>query len=180
MLNIDRECVIQGIAIKVSVSPCSWMHEHYGLQLSIREVRTLGRAHPLYLHIKKDYSVCDENDVIEMLATLTRTQCPTCANSMFDSPLTSHKGEHSRVCDTCMNKMLDDYTQEVEAEDALEKANAKAMGMKYVLNAYIHPVSGDDICVRKYFKKKPSDEEIKKFLSRNYCTRLNDYHVSAL
>jgi hypothetical protein len=74
-------------------------------------------------------------------------------------------------------KVLQDLQAEEDREQAELEAKAYAKGMRWAVEACIHPEHGDDRFVTIYFDRKPADTDIKKAIKKNGSCVLDDHRA---
>lgn len=177
--RLDDNYAVHGIELKVSVSPCSWMNEGYGLQVEYTSADR--RSHGFIGDKKFDQANATKENVVEMLQThLTLQDCGTCKLPCLIDP----KSNRGTSCEKCFMKAL---RSEWDKEDALEEkkleaeiAKMKKQGYTHRVAMWIHPASGDDYQMDVYTKGEPTTERIQDTLKKKRSKVLTDYQVIPL
>lgn len=178
--NLCRQWQIGNTTLRARVSPCSWMHESYGLQLEIT-VEGGGKA---YLHEESlPFGRATDADVERLIQTVMVIPCKRCGEPTFDPA--SVDTNRSGLCESCF---MEDLTSEWEKaeQDAREAEQAEddamaTKGYRHKVNAWIHPeAGGDDYCARMYFKDEPTRDQIAGALNRLGSSVTDDYEITPL
>lgn len=170
---------VDGIALSLEVSPCSWMYPRYGLQVMV-SMPSGGRA--TILNKTLAFEDAQEHDAERLFQSVRLCACTRCGAPAFDaSTVNTNRG------DSCESCFVQDLTRKFEAElqaeeDALRQQDAthRASGHKFRISAYIHPANGDDIQMHFWTKTRWTDEQIKDRLKQEGSMITDDFHVTAI
>ena len=170
---------IASVEAVAEVSPCCWMYEGYGLQLSVSLV-TGGMV------FVRDKSVQMANatiaDVNRLLTPIKLIPCKTCGTLTFDPTTveTNRKG----LCEKCFLEELEVKWQKEQAKEdqklQAQDKKMKAKGSTHRVTAWVHPSRGDDYQVDIYWPREPKPETIEAKLKGLKSQITNDYSVVVL
>ena len=176
--NASLNRVIDGSKLTLTVSPCSWMYQGYGLQVRV-EMEGGGNV------TVRDKQIAFENATMDHLGGLfdkvSLCKCSRCGKPAFDPK--SVETNRNGFCETCFIGDLDrKFKAELEKEQkklqALHKKR-KAEGYTHHVCAWIHG-TGDDYQIDFWTKGLMSDEDIKKYLMKKGSVSLDDFVVQKL
>lgn len=180
--RLDGDYTISGVVLKVTVSPCCWMHEGYGLQVAYTDgngnaVRSWG-----YVHDRTwQESTATKADVEAMLTKhLVLQPCSKCSTPHFFNATSNRKDQ----CEKCfMARLKADLDEEMGKDKKKQEQTDQRMkntGYTHRVTAWVHPPRGDDYEIDIYYKGKPTTEAIKRNLKAKRSQTLDDYQVHAL
>lgn len=163
-----------------SVSPCSWMHAGYGLQL---RVEIEGARGHVFLHDKaRPFEGATLKHALDMLAAVRIIPCKTCGQPAFDPAAV--KTNRDGQCEVCFMQAL---TADLEQDQAKEQkkiarldAKRKAEGFTHRVDAWIHPARGGDDYQMSMWMKDPTTEAIQNELKKQRSVILTDYRTTPL
>lgn len=170
---------VEGVQLTASISPCSWMYDNYGLQLSV----AMHGGGTVTVHDSSTrFASATSADVERLFDTVRICQCKRCGSPAFDPQ--SAKTNRNGLCETCfmqdLRKQLDKATQAENRKLARLDAKRKKEGYTHRVSAWIHPEDGDDYQMEFWLKNTPTEAQIKALLKRNGSTVLDDYQIVAL
>ncbi len=173
----SMEKPINGDKVNISISPCSWMDEYYGLQL---KCTLLSTNETIYIISKIKYNEATDEDFDNLCTTLYLDTPCKCGNNRLRSSkmISTNRGD---LCEKCFIEKLDkEFAIEAEEEKKEIEAQDKKMkqkGFNYKVTAWIHG-NGDDQCVEIYYKTEPTTADIKKALKQSVVK--DDYTIRQL
>ena len=163
-----------GTTVHCSISPCSWMHVGYGLQVQISLVPNAANAESVFTVNK---SVEATVPPLSQLVTLGTAHARHWLKINGLAPLISAR-------DTWAAKAAGYAIERAKGQEAADKAQAaklakyKAEGFTHHIVGWIHPRAGDDRMVEAFSKGEPSTVSIRQVLRG--CTMKTDYNVTTL
>lgn len=171
---------VEGVQLTASISPCSWMYDNYGLQLS---VAMQGGGGTVTVHDRSTRFASATSADAERLFDMVRIcKCKRCGSPAFDPQ--SAKTNRNGLCEHCfmqdLRKQFEKATQAESRKLARPDAKHKKEGCTHRVSAWIHPEDGDDYQMEFWLKNAPTEAQIKALLKRNGSTVLDDYQIVAL
>lgn len=163
-----------GEQVFYSVSPCSWMNKHYGLQVQISLKPNAVNAESEFIR-DKGIEATDK----------PKQELDAAAKVMVEKWLGENGTAilHENVAK--WKAAAAEFAREFAAEDARFAAQQKkddkkykAKGYTHRVDAWIHPDDGDDYQTTTYFAGEPQKAEIDKLLRKSAVK--NDYTVTEL
>lgn len=170
---LDGEYTAHGHALTVSVSPCSWLYQNYGLQIQYTSPRSCG-----YLNNKtKTIKNATREDVQALLDSLTPEPCKVCKHQH----LFNHHSNRKHTCEVCFLTKLNAEFDQLDAQDHQEQitqdSKMRLQGATHRVSAWVHPPHGDDCQIDMYFTGEPNPATIKRELRKRKSRRTDDYTV---
>lgn len=176
--NHRWECA--GAKLRAVVSPCAWMYQGHGLQLTI-DIEGGGQA---IIHNRDlKFEDATELDALALCQQIKIIPCKCCGKPAFDPStiITNREGK----CEACW---MDEWRK---GWDAIQKKEAAKLlrndrkqlklGYTHRISAWIHPAQGgDDYQVDYYVEGKPSKTKIQSILKKEGSRVLDDYQVFSL
>ena len=176
--NVFLTRTVNDAALSLEVSPCSWMHVNYGLQVKI----TMDGGGVCYL-INKSVRFADATieDLNALFDKVKVVKCSRCGKPAFDQ--TAMDTNRGGLCESCFISDLDEqFKKEVEKEDAKVAnldAKYKKKGCKFRVTAWIH-AAGGDTAIEIWYAEKPSTAKVQADLRKKGSRVLNDFAVIEL
>jgi len=169
-----------GVNFTVTVSPCSWMHRGYGLQVLIQG-ENFGQNTALNKQL--DFADATPADV-DALSVIELVPCSNkCGRMAFDPA--RHKTNRAGQCETCflieLTAELERELAEGKKEDAAYDARMAKEGYTHKVVAWVHPSAGaDDYQIVMHSKGEMPPAEIEAALRKNKSRLTNDWVQTAL
>lgn len=189
MISRDYEKVwsVRGVKLRAEVSPCSFMYENYGLQLTVFMPEN-DNANQIY-HIKDvagrnitatEATVEDFNMICDSVR-LAECVNDGCSNMQFVSANSNRDG----LCEKCFHAKVDREYAEALGDQEKQQAEldkiAYEKGGRYRVDAWVHPATGgEDYQVFWYSKEKPTDAEVQKELKDEGSAVHDDFTIVEL
>lgn len=181
--NFKKSYEIDGVAILVSVAPCSYMYSLYPLTLWVEGIEggpNLGRG---TADSKVSLDNATEADVDEAVSRIRFPKCKKkgCEGRFFDHPGTNREG----LCETCFlekaNARIAKAMEREAKQEARRDEKKKAQGFTRKVVAWIHPEGGgDDYQIEIYSQGEMPEKEIMAIIARRKSSVTNDYRVLEL
>lgn len=182
---------VNGVAVTVEVSPCSWMYPTYGLQLHFR--LPSDKARPVagrFVNLKKPWAEVTRadydglvQDTLAKLAAGGMQPCATCGTVTWN-PVVFGPPKQTPRCDVCFTRELDkEFAQEEARAAARVRRKDRTMarqGFTHRVDAWVHPATGDDRAVSWYAKGRPTKQQIGSHLAALGSEVLDDYTVETM
>lgn len=184
-MSLPRDTVITAPCgehtLKATISPCSWMHSNYGLQLGVTIDELAGEA---FVHTKAvTFEQATEADALALLAPVKVIACAACGGPTFDRTTVDFGTNAEGHCHKCfMKKLNEEYAASEAAEEAeLRELDAQhlAEGYTHRVDAWLHPAQGDDEQV-SFWMQNATDKAVKKELKAMGSQVLDDYKIKPL
>ena len=171
---------IEGNPASVSVSPCSWMYPHYGLQVDVK----VAGGHVFFHNKALSFKDATEADVIALASQTKLRPCIKCGKAALDDP-TSYRGKECKGrCEACFTAALMAAIvadQKVcEERSAVADRKQAAKGFKYKTVAWVHPKMGDDYQISWYSVTSPTAAEVATVLKARRSEITTDYSTAAI
>lgn len=171
---VDFTLPFGGREVFVSISPCSWMYDTYGLQVSLATKANACNAESEFVRDKSIQAATMSRDDLRAAAETTAVQWLE-ANGL--SKLDEAVSVWAVKAGTFAKTIAAAAKKEAKARlKRLTKLQAK--GFTHVMDAWIHPESGDDYRAEVCFSEPPTKEDIKRALRAS--TVKTDYKVSGI
>lgn len=162
-------------SFEASISPCSWMYPHHGLQVSIK----MKGGGYVVAHSTKAFEDAKEKDAVN-LTKVKLVACKRCLGEAFDPVF--HKTNRDGLCEKCWmndwNKSAAKLLAKEAMKDAKLDAKQKKAGYKYRTIIWIHPQRGDDYMLRKYSRRPLSKADIKATCAAHHSRQDDDWTPS--
>lgn len=170
---------VNGVALSLNVSPCSWMYQNYGLQV---QINMAGGGCIYILDKELPFEKATEDDLNRMFDQVRIVACKRCGKPAFDPSV--HDTNREGLCEGCF---MSDLDAELEKATKKEEAQFKRLNAKYKkdgythrIDAWIHPKhGGDDYQASFFVKGEPSKSFIEKELAKTSRVT-SDYTVVKL
>lgn len=187
-----EEAKAGAVPVFVKVSPCSWMHAGYGLQLQFKlpsDPRE-GNSGEFVVVAKKPWAEITRADydagiagMVAKIANGGTAKCPQCGAVTWSRKVFHNQYRDDR-CEGCFLKGLHEefdaaqrkMSEAIKAEDE----RRKKQGYTHKVDAWIHPSSGDDFQVTWYWKGEPDLKEVARMIKKKRSTVLTDFKVTSL
>lgn len=156
------------------VSPCSWMHKGYGLQVGLSMKENAVNAESEFIR-DESYEATDKP--MEELDRAGRAF----AEKWLAENGTALLHEHVAKWQAAKDEFDKEFAEEDKKAAAAQKradARYKKKGYTHRVNAWIHPSQGDDFQSVSYVMGEPSEKDIAQILRRSEVK--TDYVVTAL
>jgi len=174
-----------GIRLEAEVSPCVFMYAGYPLQIQVTLHRHAGEClgDALAVDRTKTASTYKRTDVERLLRAVRIAPCPRCSSPAFD-PATVETNR-TGLCEVCfMGDLKSKYAANEEAEQrkiAARDRRMKRKGMVVRISGWVHPQGGgDDYQVDWYLNAAPTPDQVRKLLSEQGSSVLDDYQIIEL
>lgn len=157
--HLEVQKNIGDTTVTAKVSPCSWMYDGYGLQISV----ALTSGGTATIHRKQiAFEAATEADVRTLLEGVRVLPCTKCGKPTFD-PKTVETRE-STECEACVKAAFDAEFEKGQVEErkkiAALDAKQKAKGFTHRIDGWVHPESGGDHPV-SFYMTKPTVQQIR-------------------
>jgi hypothetical protein len=164
---LDRKLVKEwasekGTKLRAEISPCSWIHEVYGLQLTVSMAESSDKIFP---RAETSFSASTE---VDFDALCDRVHLTNCSTARCDC-LVLEGGKNAGSCDTCLaiergQKNAAELTEEA-ARSGSRDARRKRLGYTHKAEVWVTPEEGEDEFYYCYFKGEPTTEEIHQLIA---------------
>ena len=169
MINTSKFLIENnGTKVFCEISPCSWMHAGYGLQVKISLKENANNAESEF--------ILDKN-IICVGVPLPLKE----ANSMVTGWLEVNGIKPLQNSIDAWNKASEEFEKERiidAAKEAKRAAKRKVEGFTHRFSAWIHPTSGDDYSVEAFIKGVPTNTDIANLLKKS--TVKDDYKITTI
>jgi len=164
----------EGRDIYVEISPCSWMHPGYGLQIQIASKPNACNAESVFDRDQTvDASVIESRDLVLRAKRQARKWLKVNGVAELDAKIAKW-AEASVKFDAAIKK-----EQEKEAKARIKRLTKRQTeGYTHVVDAWIHPAAGDDYRTEACTKGEPTPADIQRILSRSQVK--TDYKVTPI
>ena len=173
-----------GTTLHAELSPCVFMYPGYPLQVQVTFLHEDGQSGGSAFVVDRQLN-CDtanESDVVRLLACVSTMPCKRCSALAFD-PGTAETNRDG-LCEQCflgdLQSRVDEAMEEERRLLADQDRRMKAKGMRFRVTAWIHGDEGDDFQVDWYFAGRPTKAAIRKLLSEQGSSILDDFQVITL
>jgi len=161
---------LNGVELKAEISPCSWMYDNYGTQLSVTEPN----GAVTYPIVKIPFESVLETDLITLCNTVELVKCNKCNNLTFKDPKSNRKGD----CEVCFMKEMNIELEKIQKKQdiKLKKQTQKMIKQGFIYHAIVsaYPINGgDDIILDIWFKEEPTKQIIANTLKKSKLTVCN-------
>jgi len=152
----------KGTHLRAEISPCSWIHDTYGLQLTVSMVEGSDKVFP---RAETPFSQSTEADFDTLCDRVHLKDCSTarCDCLVFEG------GKNKGACDTCLaiergQKNAAELSEGV-AKNETRDARRKRLGYTHKAEVWVTPEEGEDQFFYCYFKGEPTTEQINQLIA---------------
>jgi len=156
---IDHE----GRDIYVEISPCSWMRAGYGLQIKLSTVKNACNAESIF---DRDPKIEAGELPMKVLVEKAHAQAVRWlgANGVGKIDKAVARWAKTRVR---LDKAIEKERVREEKARIRRLKQWQAAGLTHVVDAWIHPFSGDDYQIEACTKGEPTPADIKRILAKS-------------
>ena len=157
----------EGKTVYGSVSPCSWMHPHYGMQVQLSLKKDAANRESEFLTWDTAYAKSSDADIKKHLSKFFNDG-GLAKLVTASTKLKEWEAKHAAERKAELAK--------IAKKDSLQKKK----GHTHKLVAWVHPRSGDDYQIVSYLPTKPTKPFIANLLTKKGSTVVTDYSVKSL
>lgn len=164
-----------GKTVHVEISPCSWMHKGYGLQIGLSLKDKACNAETIF-SLDRSIDACDMS--VDAMLVHAEQSAKKWLSENGVGPL-AKKIDDWATESAKWQKEIDRENAKRAARAATMNAKRKAEGYTHKITAVIHPKNGgDDYMIEAYVKGAPTETDIAGLLKKSAVK--NDYRVDVL